>query len=139
MASSSKGEEGLPEKFVRNIAEHCPDAGMVPECLRSDPTNILGILGPQIGILRLDQDFVPAMPDFEVSLWTECTSVTSLAIGLKTVEVFLATKRPKLKKLFLTGANPMDAYADTLTRVAQNTGGLNEINLEGPAYIDQRG
>lgn len=128
-----RGRGGTGTTLAQN-AVYCPNAGVEAAPLRSDPTNILGILGPQIVNLMLLSDLGPAMPDFRKSISTKCGNLASLVIGLKSADAFFTGPNMKKTNLFLAGAKPMRSYSDDIACIAKNTGGLRKITLFGPRF-----
>lgn len=128
LKKTSSIREGVPEEFLHRIAESCPNAAIHGERILSDATNILGILGPQIEVLDIRRAEIE--PNARMSLSTKCCNVKDLSIRLHVAEAFFSKPNPQLERLCLRDNEDEHQY-EAIARIAENSGGLQILSLEG--------
>lgn len=127
--------EGVAERLMLKIAEHCPNALVRGAHFhQSDPTNLLGILGTRIPWLTIAAGFAHTAPDFPIYLSTRCCNVEHLNIELEYVEAFFLKPKPKLRSLALVLDGPIKVCEANISRVASSTGGLRKLQLHCPPF-----
>lgn len=94
-----------------------------------DNTDILDVLGNRIHSMMVNDRFEPGVSDFRLSLSTKCRNVKKLTIGLKYAGAFFASPKPNLEQLLVN--NIPDEHIQDILRIAQNSGGLRYISLQG--------
>lgn len=132
--------EELDEASALKIAKNCLNAAVEVRLMRGDCRNIVDILGPQIQfstVHRLDTMNGADLARCHLALSAKCCNVTDVKVrlpdGLKDVQAFFSTPKPKLKRLHLRDFEPTDEGFERLVRaIAQNSGGLQDICLGGP-------
>lgn len=126
-------QQFVPADMLQSIAKHCPNASIDVLLEDLDPTNVLGILGPQIHSLELGPYFQLAHPDVvKVSLSTRCSEVKTLRIGMQGADVFFVQPRPSLKILNLSLGGRMSTCQRALAHAVEKTGGLRMLHLHCP-------